>query len=217
MVLGANNIPQVGFSWLVLISLVTVLVVSAVVFTWQVRRWTTNRGYRALLDFSRERGFKLSNLEKEPTPPEPFAQMQGAHVTLCVASSNTKLMQLHTPAGSAIETPRWHVLVRDLQTAWPPTGLRPALAAGSLLDLFSLSSYPRMGETERFVVFGTDSKAARVLSKSQMRALLPPDIGLLLAGSHLVLDFSTRPFDPIEFGRMTALAEQLVTHLPAPS
>ena len=30
----------------------------------------------------------------------------------------------------------------------------------SLLDQFSLSSYPRMGETDRFVVFGTDSASA---------------------------------------------------------
>jgi hypothetical protein len=71
-----------------------------------------------------------------------------------------------------------------------------------------------MGETDRFIVFGTDSAAARALSKSHARALLPPDVGLLLHGRHVVLDFSTRPFDGIELGRMVALAEQLVQHLP---
>ncbi|MEA2707785.1 MAG: hypothetical protein QOF78_386, partial [Phycisphaerales bacterium] len=94
------------------------------------------------------------------------------------------------------------------------TGLRPANQPASLLDQFSLSSYPRMGETDRFIVFGTDSAAARALSKSHARALLPPDVGLLLHGRHVVLDFSTRPFDGIELGRMVALAEQLVQHLP---
>jgi hypothetical protein len=45
-------------------------------------------------------------------------------------------------------------------------------------------------------------------------ALLPPDVGLLLAGENLVLDFSTRPFDPLELQRVDALAEQIVMHLP---
>ena len=35
-------------------------------------------------------------------------------------------------------------------------------------------------------------------------------IGLLLHGEYLLLDFSERPFDPIEFGRMLAVADQLV-------
>ena len=38
--------------------------------------------------------------------------------------------------------------------------------------------------------------------------------GLLLHGQHLVLDFSSRPFDRLEFTRMIALAEQLLAHLP---
>jgi hypothetical protein len=92
--------------------------------------------------------------------------------------------------------------------------LRPANAKGSLLDLFSLSSFPGMGEVDRFMIFGTDSVAAKLLSASPARALLPPDIGLLLSGTRLALDFSSRPFDPIELGRMTALADQLVAHLP---
>jgi hypothetical protein len=198
----------------VLLSLVAVLLVSVLTFNWQVRRWTTNRAWRALLDWARERGWKLSNQDVEP--PEPFDRLPAARATTLLTGKSTRAFQLETQGGSAVQTPRWHVLVRDLQTAWPPTGLRPSQAPASLLDLFSLSSFPRMGEVERFVVFGTESKAARILSKSPARALLPPDIGLLLSGGKLVLDFSTRPFDPIELGRMTALAEQLVTHLPPP-
>ncbi len=95
-----------------------------------------------------------------------------------------------------------------------PTGLRPTHARRSILDLFSLSSYPALGNIDRFVVYGTDAQAAGSLSKSQARALLPPDVGLLLDDGWMMLDFSERPFDPIEFDRMTALAEQLVAHLP---
>jgi hypothetical protein len=213
------NVPGPAFSWLVLLTLLLVLGVSVVVFVWQVRRWTTHRGWRALLDWSRERGFRLSRPTDKPAA-EPFDRLRDAKITTLLESGPTAAMQIVTtssdPARGAApsEPARWHVLVRQLGAPWPPTGLRPAQAPGSLLDHFSLSSYPRMGEVERFVVFGTDSEAARVLSKSQARALLPPDIGLLLHGRHLVLDFSTRPFDGIELGRMVALADQLVQHLP---
>ncbi|MEO6437397.1 MAG: hypothetical protein ABIP55_16760 [Tepidisphaeraceae bacterium] len=204
-----------GFSWLVLLTLLLIVCVSVVVFVWQVRRWTTHHGWRALLDWSRERGFKLSRPDKPAA--EPFDRLREAKVTTLLESGPTSVMQLIVapPATSpSAEPARWHVLVRQLSAPWPATGLRPAQAPASLLDHFSLSSYPRMGEVERFVVFGTDSEAARILSKSQARALLPPDVGLLIHGQHLVLDFSTRPFDGIELGRMVALADQLVLHLP---
>ena len=187
--------------------------VSVTAFVWQVRRWTTHRGWRALLDWSRERGFKLSRPDKPAG--EPFDRLRDAQISTMLESGPTAAMQIVAASDAAPNQPvRWHVLVRQIPTSWPPTGLRPAQAPASLLDQFSLSSYPRMGEVERFVVFGTDSQAARILSRSEARALLPRDIGLLLHGRQMVLDFSTRPFDGIELGRMVALAEQLVQHLP---
>jgi hypothetical protein len=107
----------------------------------------------------------------------------------------------------------WNVLVRQIGADWRPTGLRPVAATSSVLDLFSLSSFPTMG-TERFIAYGTDSAAARAVTKSMLRSLLPPDIGLLLHGRHLVLDFSARPFDAIELSRVAALADQVAAHLP---
>jgi hypothetical protein len=71
-----------------------------------------------------------------------------------------------------------------------------------------------MAPTERLVLYGADARAARALGKSSVAALLPADVGLLLVGENLVLDFSTRPFDPLEFQRVDALAEQIVLHLP---
>src|SRR5437899_174862 len=35
-----------------------------------------------------------------------------------------------------------------------------------------------------------------------------------LVGENLVLDFSARPFDPLELERVDGLAEQIVLHLP---
>jgi hypothetical protein len=109
----------------------------------------------------------------------------------------------------------WNVLIRQVEANWPPTALRPTAKDHSLLDLFSLASYPSMIASERFVIFGADSAAARALSKSSLPALLPPDVGLLLHGRNMVLDFSDRPFDTLEFDRMLALANSLVSHLPS--
>jgi hypothetical protein len=212
--LSASDIPGLRFSFSVLLSLMAVLGAAVAVFTWQVRRWTTNRQWRGLLDWARVADFKLTQQDREP--PAPLEVLPQSRVTTTLTSGPTQVLQLETLGGTAVETRRWHVLVRELQSPWPATALRPAHATTSLIDLFSLSSYPLMGEVERFLIFGTDSAAARRLSKSEARALLPPDVGLLLSGSQLVLDFSSRPFDPIEFGRMNALAEQLVSHLPLP-
>ncbi|CAN5578555.1 hypothetical protein BH20VER1_BH20VER1_31710 [soil metagenome] len=207
---GANSVPELGFSWRILLTLLLVLGVSVAVFVWQVRRWTTHRGWRALLDWSRERGFRLSR----PDAPagEPFERLTPTRVTTRLESGKTQAFQMLL--GAEAQPSRWHVLVRQIAAHWPPTALRPANVQVSLVDQFSLSGYPRMGEVERFVVFGTDSEAARALSQSHARALLPPDIGLLLHGRHMVLDFSARPFDGIELGRMVALADQLEQHLP---
>ena len=201
---------RISFS--VLATLIVVLVTSLIVFHWQVKRWTTNRGWRSLLDWSRANGFQLSNLDREPPPP--FETLTSSRVTERLQRGKIQLVRLETIGGSEVQTPRWHLLIREMETTWPATALRPAQAATSVIDLFSLSSYPRMGEVERFLIFGTDSVAAQRLSQGEPRALLPPDVGLLLHGRHLVLDFSARPFDGIEFGRMTALAEQIVSRLP---
>jgi hypothetical protein len=72
-----------------------------------------------------------------------------------------------------------------------------------------------MSPPERFVIFGTDSAAARRMAKSSLIALLPPDLGLLLHGSNLILDFTARPFDAIELSRLCSLVDQLLAHVPA--
>jgi hypothetical protein len=209
MAASAYDSSGLTFSWVILFTLLVILGSSVAVFVWQVRRWTTHRGWRDLLDFSRERGFTLSR----PDLPagEPFDRLNNATIVTALESDKLNAMQLRlAPAGS-----RWHVLVQSIASSWPTTALRPSTAAASLIDEFALSGYPQMGDVRRFVIFGSDSHAARILSKSEARALLPPDIGLLLQGKYLVLDFSSRPFDGIELGRMIALAEQLASHLPA--
>jgi hypothetical protein len=223
----------------VLVTLLGVLVLSAATFAALVRRWTTQRGRVVLSDWGKGKDFRIGNPEQAPAVPgSPKAPPR---VVRWLHSKETMLLMLEgdaptapparpamidapaqspaLPAASLTATsPRWHVLVRtlEIESKWMPTGLRPAHASESFLDLYSLSSYPALGNVDRFVIYGTDTLAARTLSHSQARGLLPADIGLLLLEKKLILDFSERPFDPIEFDRMLALADQLVAHLPQP-
>lgn len=232
------------FSWVIFLSLLAVLAASSVTFWLLMRRMTSHRQWVALSDWARDNRFRFSRLDLgEPPPPMTSVRGTKPSVRLQLTNGRTTFVQLTaegtTPTGAvpappavanegsadradppvAVVTARhdrvtWNLLIRGMGGDWPPTGLRPTNAAASVLDLFSLSSFPTLAGTERFIAYGTDSAAARVLTKSMLRSLLPPDVGLLLHGSHLVLDFSGRPFDTIEFGRMLALADQLAAHVP---
>jgi hypothetical protein len=137
---------------------------------------------------------------------------------LTIAGATTHALQMQTAQGSRTDTSqftRWHAMVRRVEsTPWLPTALRPRANASSLIDLFPMTSFPSMLPPERFVLFGTDSAAARALANSKLPALLPPDVGLLLHGQTVVIDFSSRPFDTIELSRVTELVEQIVQHVP---
>ena len=205
--------------WPVFVVLCVVLALSVFMFVALVRRWTSSRVWVSISDWARARGYRAT--VKDCPAPTPLDALKNTRLVsqVCVSDGTSSLMRLEVVGepSTAAQPKRWHVLVRQIESAWQPTALRPAAAASSLLDLFSLTSFPLMGETQRFVVFGTDSAPARKLSKSRARALLPPDVGLLLHGAHMILDFSDRPFDEIEFDRMIALAEQLVANLPVPT
>ncbi len=219
MTLGANTVPPTPVPWLILVVLIVVLALSVTMFVALVRRWTSSRVWVSISDWARARGYRAS-VKDCPAPP-PLDALKNTQLLsqVCVSDGTSSLMRLEVlgEAADPNAPTRWHVLVRRMEAPWQPTALRPASAKSSLLDLFSLTSFPLMGETQRFVVFGTDSAPARRLSKSRARALLPPDVGLLLHGPHMVLDFSDRPFDEIEFDRMIALSEQLAANLPAPT
>lgn len=217
------------FSPVILLTLLLVVGASSVTFWLLVRRATSHRQWVALSDWARERRFRFDRIGSASAPP-PFDTLQNTTplVRLSLSKGPTTLVQLEAagPPGSAPpsaagptadQRPRilWNLLIRDIPSDWPPTALRPANANASVLDLFSLSSFPNLGSTERFVAYGIDSAAARIVSKSMLRSLLPADVGFLLHGKHLVLDFSTRPVDAMEFSRMLALCDQLVRHLPA--
>jgi len=199
-------------------SLILILAGSSVIFWLLMRRWTTQRHWLALQDWADENRFKLHG-EKRAVAPEILKSITQPEPRVLVSLNDvdTGIVQIEAgqPRSDGGTMVRWNLLIRKLERAWPTTGFRPASSGRSILDYFPLSEMRAMAPTERFVLYGAESRAARALGKSSVAALLPPDVGILLVEQNLVLDFSTRPFDPLELQRVDALAEQIVVHLPA--
>lgn len=211
------------------ISLLTLGVLAAIftasvwVFGQLVRRETSHRRRAILSEWARTRDLRLADPANAPdasvfmTPLAAF----NPRIDFLIHGRQIAIVQVRTDnspsaSGTGSVAPHWKLLLRRLDEDWPITALRPTAHTSSLIDLFSMSSFPSLGATQRFVIFGVNAAAARSLSASTAPALLPPDIGLLLHGQLLILDFTPRPFDQIEFGRMIDLAEQLAPRLIPP-
>ena len=182
-----QSVPGPGTSLVVFAALGLILAASATMFWVLAERFTSHRQRVSLAEWARDEGF---GLRINPADcPEPFDQLSGTGLGVRVMLRERKGVVSLAQIGT------WHVLIHRIEPPWKPSGLRPAAAKESVLDLFSLASFPLMGSSERFLLFSVDPDAARNLSASSALAPLPPDIGLLLHGHWLVLDFSSRPFD----------------------
>lgn len=220
-------------SALILSTLAVMFAASCAMFYMLVQRWTAGRRWVMLSDWAKDHRMRFErHPEKVPTPlnevksllPSLEVRISGKDAMLLRFATLTDAALSHkdrsSPDGRSTRrdplTGGWNLLVCPLEHPWPPTGLRPVGAASSVVDLYALGSFPLIGNSERFVLFGTDTVAAAALSRSTARGLLPPDVGLLVYGRHLLLDFSARPFDEIEFERMMVVARQIASHLPIP-
>jgi hypothetical protein len=220
-----SRIPAT-FSFGVLFTLIAILLLSGRVFYVLTRQWTTHRPVEALQEWASDQGFKLQIKPKAKLPPAlSSVENLQPEVEITLAGGAMQLIRLSTDARPASPRPTWNLLIHEsavsqtpvgLQpaglhpTGLRPAGLRPATASSSFLDLFSLSGFPSLLPPDRFVVFATEAKDARAMAASPARGLLPADIGFMVYGPYTALDFSTRPFDTIEFDRMRAILEQLV-------
>jgi hypothetical protein len=219
----AEELTMAEPSIVVLLVLFLLLTTTAVMFWWLTTRESSNRRQILMREWARMARFRIlprgshpppAPLEMLPQGPRLIEGLVGDRCTL--ARFRTMVESVEAAAKPAPPTPprQWHVLIWPLKSQWPATALRPAHAARGVCDLLDLP--PQLGEgTQRFTVCSADRTAARSLGRSSARGLLPPDIGLLLIGRHLLLDFSDRPFDNVEFARMIAVAEQIVGQLPS--
>jgi hypothetical protein len=207
-----NGQPTIQPDWHLLILLGVIVVASSIVFALSVYRETHHRAKRRLADWAERNRFQWMNLEFGV--PRPLDRLTNLSMRLVMGlyNRNTRLLHIRTPAPNADEFPgHWNLAIRQVPGLSPPVGLRPRDAKKSFLDFFRLEHAPTIAKNERFILIGDDLLASRKLSDGSGRALLPADLSLLRIDEFLVIDFSARPFDEIEIGRMIALLDQLAS------
>jgi hypothetical protein len=204
---------------LVLGTLFVILGACMWVFVELVKRETRQRRAVVLGQWARSRGLRVEGARPglaelpelallKPFNPKILSAITGPTLAL------VRVETVNAGLTNALAQQRtWNLLLRKLSAEAPTTALRPTAHAISAVDLFSLSSYPSLMPTERFVLFGSEARSAAALANSAAPTLLPADIGLVVSAEQLILDFSGRPFDEIEFDRVMDLAEQLVKAL----
>lgn len=189
-------------------SLIVVVGASVAVFAALVARATDRRRWVELGQWAAENGYEFRRGRRAQLPLL-LQQVAGEKSQVVVTLENEALTVVEMMRERDGSASSWHALIRRVEGDWPAAALRPAQVSGSVIDWFGLARFERLGDEERFVVQAAEESAARALVQSPIRALLPADLGLLRRGDALLLDFSVRPFDPIELGRLIALSEQL--------
>ncbi len=205
-----------GPDWKILGTLFLIAGASVAIFSMLVRRWTTRRQWVSLVDWAKERKLKLARREALVHPPEPLRQLSGdldTQVRIRLDCGPVSILQFDTrssdqPGARTI----WNAIIRQTNgsRSSAPVGLRPAnlLPGKSIIDLFRLTPFHSLGN-DRFSVLAADGRSAAALVHSSARALLPADVGILMHGQAVLLDFSARPFDPVELDRMMSVMEQV--------
>jgi hypothetical protein len=207
---SAATIMPATFSVAVLFTLLFILIASGCVFRVLTQQWTTHRPMQALRDWAGDRRFKLHQLPI-PLPPSLHGlQPLDPRIETLLTRGPVMLIRLTTAAKPAQPRPIWNLIIRETPQSQAPAGLRPADATTSFVDLFSLTGFPSLLPPDRFVIYATESRDARQLLASHVRGLLPADIGYLIHGPFVTLDFSSRPFDSIEFERVMTIMDQII-------
>jgi hypothetical protein len=209
-------------SILVLFVLLLLLAASVGMFWLLLWRETSRRREQAMLEWARANGFRLRS-GAEGRPPMPLSLFGTVRIGLWFEGKRCLLVRFAVqPQGDLLNAVpqaagplRRNVLIWPIETNWLPAALRPVMGEHSLVDLLNLPAQSTGTSTQRFTAHAAERKVAAAVAESSLRGLLPPDVGLLLLGRHVVLEFSGRPFDEIEFNRMIAVAGQVVAHLPA--
>ena len=203
------------FSVTTLSVMLLMLGASAGTFAVLTRRWTTDRPQAVLRDWARDRRFRIA-IGKSPPVPAGLEALAGLDPVVDVLLVRGSVTIVRATTGGPEQGRRpWHLLLTTTTVARTPAALRPAAAGVSFIDLFTLPAFPAVLTPDRFAVHATDAVAAKALAHSPARGLLPPDIGLLVHGPLVTVDFSARPFDPVEIDRMIVIAGQIVPGLPA--
>lgn len=207
-----NPQPTIQVDWTLLALLGLIVLASSVVFALGILRETRHRARRRLDDWSERQHFTWMNVEFGV--PRPLDRLTDVSMQLVMGlyNRNTRLIHVRTPTNRPDEVAgHWNLAIRQVSSPSPPVGLRPKARERTFLDFFRLEHAPSLAKNDRFTLVGDDLLASRKMADGSGRALLPADLSLLRIDDYLVIDFSARPFDEIELGRMLALLDQLAS------
>jgi hypothetical protein len=205
----AEAILSPRFSMGIFLTLMGCLIASLTMFVVLVKRWITHKFRFELEQWAGQKRFVMSERPNTEALPPPLDGSEGSG--LCARwffkSKEATVAQLIL-AASARDIRLFNVCIVQHAANCPPVALKPSHGERFVIDLFRLAPAASTS-SERFQIFGNDLSANLRISESSVAGIAPPDIAFLFADGHLLIDFSARPFDPIEFDRMLALAEQI--------
>jgi len=184
---------------------------SSIVLLEVVRRQTRQRVRYRLLDWAKAYSMRCVAFDPKharvPSPLDTLPVIQGGLKILTHFTNDHGLHLVRFNYADAV----WHLLIMRRETDHPDVGLRPTEAPRSICDLFNLTPAPRQLPGVRFTVMGDDWIATRDLAQGMARGLLPGDLSLIRTQRHLLIDFTSRPYDELELTRMKTLALQMAT------
>ena len=196
--------------------LVVIIGASSGIFWLLVRRWTTQRHWVAMSDWADENRFTLRG-EERAVGPEILKQLTqpAPKILVSVNDVDTGIVQIEASRRRGRDADRAVEFAGEkIGAGVVDDGVSAGDQCAEHPGLFSAGGDEGDGADGAVCAVWGRGAGGTALGKSSVAAPLPPDVGLLLVGENLVLDFSVRPFDPLELQRIDALAEQIVLHLP---
>ncbi|MGN6504217.1 MAG: hypothetical protein ACTHM6_01520 [Tepidisphaeraceae bacterium] len=201
--------------WTTPLTLIAILIASSIMVARLIRRHTTGMDRFSKWEWCVNRGFRrgrIGSVVRIDALDEIRSHALRAVEHYVSRDQHTSIYRLQSvsPEGT-VQT--WNALIRTVDHYSTPIALRPVHVPANLVDLMQLQLFPKLSSEARFNVYGLRAIDARLLATGPSKALLPYDIGLIRNADAVILDFTTRPFDPVEFSRMCAIAEQIVAGL----
>lgn len=190
--------------YLILTSLGLMFLGSFVIFSYLVHRETHRRSDALLLDWARSK--QMTRLDRERGVPPPLEAWDHRGISLLTGFTGGAITVARVQTSEGL---KWNCLIRHLESSAPVSGVRSVEATSTLLDLIDLPILPGQAQQHRVVAMGHDIASARALM-DRVAPLIPADLSLIRFDRHVLIDFSGRPFDPVELTRITQLTEQLV-------
>jgi hypothetical protein len=190
--------------------IVFVILVSVVMLLELIRRQTSARLKYRLRDWARTNGLSYVPVDSALCPlPKPLDELASLGKTIIQRTHFTDGKGLHLMQIDVDQKESFNLLILRRPAQSPTVGLKPTEAIQSICEAFGLPLAPRQVPGVRFTVMGEDWLATRDLADGMARGLLPGDLSLLRTSHHMVIDFSSRPFDEVELTRMRTLATQM--------